>query len=1649
MAFINGTTGDDVIRTLLAGGSNNGLPNATDVDDTILGNAGNDEIRAGGGHDALEGGAGNDQLFGDSGNDSLSGGSGNDHLNGGAGADVLEGGFGTDTLTGGTEADLFNLAPYWGGAFDFDWSTTGVLDSVLDFNAAAGDRLAVNDEATPGETGWFTTWFGNFPLLWGGSLAAGSFPSNGIALPGGNLTTAVTGYWMPSTGPGSAGWLIIDHDRSGTTSALDFVVRFVQPFPPPPLLTLGAADFAPNTFAMARAFGPGDDGFSGNPGSDHVTGGAGHDTLLGQGGDDGLAGGLGNDTLVGGQGLDTLDGGEGADTLTGGTQADRFVLLVDGLTRSTRDVMDVVTDYSATEFDAISLGGVYGTLAIGGDTRTFLFNWGTGLASAALPALGLALPGQGGNTAAIPLWQGYWVQGLTGGGGNDTRGWMIVDTNNDQLFDAGDFIAEIRGEVASLRSPGLLGLLEEFGDTSRFGGLTLNGTSGNDTLVGTGRNETFNFSAGSDTIQGGAGASNTLSYTASTTAISVVFNGIASGTVVKAAGGTDSFSQITSVNGSSAADTFDLSAVTVPGFFGRGVTGHAGADTFIGALQTGEDGFAGGNVSVNYGGNSAGAVTLNLRDNIINDGFGAADSFTSIRDFGFNGGTDDTFIGTAEGEFISSALFGNRSIDGGAGGDRWGAQSSRDIVGNQGSGLAIASSQPKEALYEGAFSKVEVELGTGNDNGVWTGVARKYQLVNNVWTLRGTDTLRSIENVNGSVGDDRLIGSGDNNSFRGGEGNDWLDGGLGNDTITYTGFGGQSSTAVFGAIVNLTTGTATDPYGFTDTLVSIESAYGTGVADDLTGFAIAGSRTFLRGLSGLDRIAAPAAGTLITADHLADAAAVSVNLATQTATDGWGDLDRLVNIQSARGSRFGDTLTGGALNDQLYGEGGDDTISGGGSNDLLRGGSGNDTLTGGDGNDSLGGGQGVDSYAGGAGFDWINFRDDGTPSQGVVANLQTGALVDPFGNAESVLGTDIEMIIGTVLADDITGRLMASGIDPATLRPFLSEIRGDNGVDTLRGLFSETISASYSEDAAAVTVNLATLRARDGWGNADLLIGVRSVVGSAHDDSLTGSALVNHLRGRDGQDTIRALGGDDIVFGDGGDDELDGGTGDDLLDGGDGNDTLGDDSGTDVFLGGAGNDLLLLGASDTATGGTGADRFDLSATSLGLLATLTDFNSLDGDRLSVFAGAMDGPIALPKLFAGALPAVASLVLGAALPAQLSPLGALSFYWLPDLAGGGWVVVDADQSGTVSAEDSGARLDGVSSITAADFDNAFASPGAPGGPGHDALNGTTGPDVLAGSGGNDTLAGLAGDDTLDGGAGNDSLTGGGGNDTYILDNAGDVLVELAGGGIDTVVSDVNHTLSAQLENLVFSAAAGGAFGVGNASDNLMTGNDVANTLIGQAGNDILDGRGGNDVLLGGPGNDTYFVDSGLDLVDEGLVFPSFGFGGSDTIISSANFFWDLYSIGETIVLAEDALDPSGAGTTLVGGVFNNTLIGNSKNNVLFGRGGSDTYIAGDGIDFLSLSTLGVTDAPGYTANGVNTVVVRPRETGAVTWDIIFEFEVGRDKIDVRQYGFGSAAELLAKFVDTGPSSYAALGDGLDILWLVNVNKAALSAGDFLL
>jgi Ca2+-binding RTX toxin-like protein len=250
-------------------------------------------------------------------------------------------------------------------------------------------------------------------------------------------------------------------------------------------------------------------------------------------------------------------------------------------------------------------------------------------------------------------------------------------------------------------------------------------------------------------------------------------------------------------------------------------------------------------------------------------------------------------------------------------------------------------------------------------------------------------------------------------------------------------------------------------------------------------------------------------------------------------------------------------------------------------------------------------------------------------------------------------------------------------------------------------------------------------------------------------------------------------------------------------------------------------------------------------------------------------------------------------------------------------------------------------------------------------GDNALAGNAGDDTLLGGAGSDTLSGGAGNDLLDGGEGDDIMYGGPGDDVFIVDSAGDITGDAAG-GVDTVMSSVTRTLASGLENLILTGAAD-INGTGNSLANTIIGNSGSNTLSGGAGADILDGGAGDDIMYGGEGNDTFYVDSVGDITGESASAN----GGVDTVIASVTR--SLGSYIENLVLTGSA-DIDGTGNGLA-----NTITGNSGANVLSGNDGDDTLIGGAGADTL-IGGAG-TDTANYAASAAAVTVDLGAGTGS--------------------------------------------------------------------
>lgn len=222
-------------------------------------------------------------------------------------------------------------------------------------------------------------------------------------------------------------------------------------------------------------------------------------------------------------------------------------------------------------------------------------------------------------------------------------------------------------------------------------------------------------------------------------------------------------------------------------------------------------------------------------------------------------------------------------------------------------------------------------------------------------------------------------------------------------------------------------------------------------------------------------------------------------------------------------------------------------------------------------------------------------------------------------------------------------------------------------------------------------------------------------------------------------------------------------------------------------------------------------------------------------------------------------------------------------------------------------------------------------------------------------------------SLDGKAGADKMTGGKGDDSYAVDNAGDKIVELAGGGTDTVNSEISYTLGFELENL--NLTGGSSKGTGNAKDNI---------ILGGAGNDTLDGKAGADVLDGQAGSDTLIVDNKGDTTSDNG-------GGIDLVLSSVSHtvgtgIDHLTLTGKAAINGTgndlgNIITGNGGANSLDGGASNDTLIGGAGNDTLTGGTGSDIYLylsGASGKDTLTdfLSTSDVIDIGGLLVGYVD-------------------------------------------------------------------------------
>ena len=512
-----------------------------------------------------------------------------------------------------------------------------------------------------------------------------------------------------------------------------------------------------------------------------------------------------------------------------------------------------------------------------------------------------------------------------------------------------------------------------------------------------------------------------------------------------------------------------------------------------------------------------------------------------------------------------------------------------------------------------------------------------------------TDTLRSIENIGGTSGDDTITGNSQANILTGGSGgHDVLSGGDGDDRLIGGGF---TTTTTYSApsqaditkaqsTNNGSIATAVSTTGFFDVDANPDITNSTSLPHaTINATAAGGSVEYYR--IDVTQAGAQAIFDIDGGGTLADSILELVDSSgTVLASNDTGSGDAsfpghddaylvytfatagtyYIRVGQWTGSTAAQPLNAGMtyqLNISLQG-GADVTttvtanntssavLNGGEGNDFLQGTLASDTLNGGNGNDTA---SFVNAFSGGS-------------STGVTVDLNTQGVAQDTVAAGSDTLIGIENLVGSALNDTLIG----DGED--------NVIEGGLGNDTLIGGVGND-TASYAGAAAGVTVSLALQGAGQNTVNAgtDNLSGFENLLGSAFDDNLTGDANANTITGGAGNDTLNpGANGAGIV------DVLDGGAGSDtasfaglgpvtatLNGASDGTATIGGETvatlrNVENLLGGAGTDTLTgdLNANvidgglgdDTLIGGDGIDT--VSFASNGATGVTVNLATLDG-----------------------------------------------------------------------------------------------------------------------------------------------------------------------------------------------------------------------------------------------------------------------------------------------------------------------------------------------------------------------------------------------------------------------------------------------------
>ncbi len=959
------------------------------------------------------------------------------------------------------------------------------------------------------------------------------------------------------------------------------------------------------------------------------------------------------------------------------------------------------------------------------------------------------------------------------------------------------------------------------------------------------------------------------------------------------------------------------------------ISGGNGKDTLVGG--TGNDYLDGGlgADSMNGGVENETYVVDNVGD-IVND-TGGVDliirSFNSASQLGLGlenltlktgSAAAITALGNATDNVITGNEFGN-TLDG-----KVGADTMIGGLGNDSYVVEVAGDVVQEAA--GA--------GTGTDT---VTASINYTLGDNVETLVIQATAGTLS-ATGNGGDNLIVGNSVSNLIDGALGADTMQGGAGEDTYIVDDLGdvveelsGGGTDLVRTTLTTYTLGDNLERLELTSGLDS--TGIGNAVDNTLTGGA---GDDWLDGMGAADVMLGNGGDDVYIVDHVSDSV-------TENVGEGAADEVRS-SVTWTLGANFESLTLTGSNNINGFGNDEDNSITGNSGNNSLSGGAGADTYVGGDGNDTYV----VDSDDLAAAFGDLGVVI-GFDSAGI-DTIQTSVTTSLFGLDDleniTLTGTGDIDATGSDVANILIGNSGANVLDG---KGAADQMTGNDGsdtyvVDNAGDVVTEGAGGGGDVDVVHSSVNF-TLG--NNVENLTLLnvIGALNGTGNSGGNAITGNDNANMLDGMAGVDTMAGGDGDDTYIVDNagdsaselaaeGTDEVQSavsftlganienltltgvvtinGTGNadanivtgnglgNLLDGG---------AGADSMLGGLGNDTYILDGVDadvvTENADEGTDRVKI-----GVNYTLGD----NVEELEL-TGALDADGTGNGLGNKLIGNTGANTLDGGIGIDTMAGGAEDDTYIVDVAGEvvtelldeGLDTVRSSVAFTLGANVENLELTGIANIN---------------GVGNGLANTLTGNDFA---------------NTLNGGLLADTMIGGGGDDIYVVNESGDIVTELAGGGNDTVQSAVSLSLTtiANVENLTLTGTAVSATG-SNGVANKLTGNTVANTL---------NGGTGADTMTGGGGNDTYTVDNVGDVVIEFLSLTS---GDADRVNSNVNYTLSTYV---------EILQLMGTATNGTGNTLKNTIYGNINNNILDGMADADTMTGGNGDDTYIVNALG--------------------------------------------------------------------------------------------